>query len=75
MKRFSAICIAALTGLNLYAAETKTPEEPSDFAKAQTVLKQRAPEEYAKIEKLAATDLHAALREFRAAATASAWRW
>ncbi len=67
MKRFSALCIAALLGLGAYAAEdTATP--PSDFAKVQAELKQRAPEEYAKIEKLAATDLNAALREFREAA-------
>ena len=63
MKIFSALCIAVLLGMGAYAAEDAAP--PSDFAKVQAALKQRAPEEYAKIEKLAATDLNAALREFR----------
>ena len=63
MKRFSAILAAAVLGIAGYAAD-----EPSAFAKAQAELKARAPEEYAKIEKLAATDLYAAMREFRAAA-------
>ena len=67
MKKLSALCIAALLGLGAYAAET-APARPSEFAKAQATLKERAPEEYAKIEKLAATDLYAALRELRALA-------
>jgi len=63
MKLFSAICAAALLTAAVHAAETA-----GDFAKAQAELKARAPEDYAKIEKLAATDLNAAMREFRAAA-------
>ena len=63
MKHFYAICAAALLGIAAYAAD-----QPSEFAKVQAELKTRAPEEYAKIEKLAATDLNAALHEFRAAA-------
>ena len=63
MRRFSAIVAAAALGIAGYAAE-----QPEGFAKAQAELKARAPEDYAKIEKLAATDLSAALREFRAAA-------
>lgn len=63
MKHWYVICAAALLGIAGYAAET-----PSEFAKVQAELKARAPEEYAKIEKLAATDLNAALREFRATA-------
>ena len=67
MKKLSAVFIAALLGLSAYAAEN-APAHPSEFAKAQAALKERAPEEYAKIEKLAATDLYAAMREFRALA-------
>jgi len=63
MKCFHAILAAAALVVSAYAAE-----EPGDFAKAQAELKARAPEDYAKIEKLAATDLNAAMREFRAAA-------
>jgi len=63
MKHLYVICAAALLGIAGYAAET-----PSEFAKVQAELKQRAPEDYAKIEKLAATDLNAALREFRSTA-------
>ncbi|MBP5530959.1 MAG: hypothetical protein J6Y54_02880 [Lentisphaeria bacterium] len=62
MKRLSSILAAALLTITGYAAEQ------SDFAKAQAELKSRAPEDYAKIEKLAAADLNAAMREFRAAA-------
>jgi len=63
MKRLSSILAAALLALAGYAAE-----QSGDFAKAQAELKTRAPEDYARIEKLAATDLNAAMREFRAAA-------
>ena len=63
MKRLSSILAAALLTIAGYAAE-----QSGDFAKAQAELKARAPEDYAKIEKLAATDLNAAMREFRAAA-------
>lgn len=63
MKRFSAIFAAAFLGIAGYAEEPQ-----SDFAKAQAELKARAPEDYAKIEKLAATDLNAALHEFRSTA-------
>ena len=63
MKLFSAICAAALLTVAGFAEEP-----PSEFAKAQAELKARAPEEFARIEKLAATDLNAALREFRSVA-------
>ena len=63
MKHWHVICAAALLGITGYAAET-----PSEFAKVQAELKTRAPVEYARIEKLAATDLNAAMREFRATA-------
>lgn len=63
MKRLSSILATALLTIAGYAAE-----QSGDFAKAQAELKSIAPEEYAKIEKLAATDLNAAMREFRAAA-------
>jgi hypothetical protein len=63
MKRLSSILAAALLTIAGFAAEPS-----GDFAKVQAELKARAPEDYAKIEKLAATDLNAAMREFRAAA-------
>ena len=63
MKRLSSILAAALLTIAGFAAE-----QSGDFATAQAELKARAPEDYAKIEKLAATDLNAAMREFRAAA-------
>jgi len=63
MNRFSAVIAAALLGLGAYAADV--PASPSEFAKAQAALKEKHPEEYAKIEKLAATDLSAALKAFR----------
>lgn len=67
MKKLSAVFIAALLGLGAYAADDAQAQS-GEFAKAQATLKERAPEEYAKIEKLAATDLNAALRELRSLA-------
>lgn len=64
MKRFTAIGAALLLGLVMHAAEEQNSGE-SEFSRAQAALKQKAPEAYAKVEKLAATDLDAALREFR----------
>lgn len=64
MKRFLTIGAAALLGLCASAADVRAAGD-GEFAKAQAALKAKAPEAYAKIEKLAATDLNAALREFR----------
>ena len=64
MKKLMTMGAVALLGLGAYAAEVRNPGE-SEFSRAQAALKLKAPEEYAKIEKLAAADLDAALREFR----------
>ena len=67
MNKLMAVGIVALLGLGAYAAEDATAGA-SDFARVQSALKTKAPGEYAKVEKLAATDLAAAMREFYALA-------
>jgi len=68
MKLFPALCAAlcavcCIASADESASEKKAPA--SDFSQLQSTLKTKDPEGYAKVEKLAATDLEAAMREFR----------
>ena len=68
MKLSSVLCATVFASFCVYAAETAPtkPETPaSDFSKLQSALKAKDPEGFAKVEKLAASDLEAAMRELR----------
>ena len=71
MKLSSALCAVVFAACCVYAAdpvkETPVKEEvpASDFSKLQSALKAKDPEGFAKVERLAASDLEAAMRELR----------
>lgn len=60
----SLMTAALLASCGLFAAEVPTPA-PSEFAKAQEQVKAKFPEEYAKLQKLAETDLMGAMEQLR----------
>ena len=60
----SLMTAALLASCGLCAAEAPTPA-PSEFAKAQEQVKAKFPEEYAKLQKLAETDLMGAMEQLR----------
>lgn len=61
----SLMLAALIASCGLMAAETA---EKSEFAKAQELVKAKYPEDYAKIQKLAETDLSGAMEQLRALA-------
>ena len=67
MKLSSALCAVVFATCCVYAAETAPAKEApaSDFSKLQAALKAKDPEGFAKVEKLAGSDLEAAMRELR----------